>query len=91
MSEAKLGTEKIEQIADALKKVVIAGKKISADKKIDMNDLPHALALIPELPAIVAAISEIESAWAEAKDIDVAEAVALIQAIHGKVKEVEKA
>jgi len=87
----KLGTEKIEEIKESLKKLVIAGKKISADKKVDLNDLVHVMALLPELPAIFASIKEVGEAFEELKDTDVSEAIALIQSFHEAIKQIEKA
>lgn len=86
-----LGTEKIEAAAKALSKVVIAGKKISADKKVNLEDVPAAMALIVELPSIVGAFADFGAIIEEGKDIDVAEVVALIQKVHALVKEVEAA
>jgi hypothetical protein len=86
-----LGTEKIEQISECLKDVAILAKKISEDKKVDINDLPHLIAFLPKLGEIVEAFKGAGEAIEEAKDIDVAEVVALIQMIHKKVKEVEQA
>ncbi len=86
-----LGTEKIEALAESLKKLAIVAKKVSADKKISIEDLPAAMALLPELPAIIKSFSDLGEVLDEGKDLDVAEVVALIQAIHSKVKEIEKA
>jgi hypothetical protein len=86
-----LGVEKIESAAEALKKLVIAGKKISADKKIGMDDLGVLVALVSDASSIVEAFKDLGEAWSEAKDIDVAEAIQLIQAIHAKIQEIEKA
>lgn len=85
----QLGTEKIEALAESIKKIAIAGKKISADKKVDVADLSHVIGLIPELPSIIDSFKEIGAAFEEGKDLDVAEVVKLIQAIHAKVKEIE--
>jgi hypothetical protein len=87
----KLGTEKIEEIKESIKKLVIAGKKISADKKVDLNDLVHIMALLPELPAIISSLKEVGEAFEELKDVDVSEAIALIQSVHEAIKEIEKA
>ena len=87
----KLGTEKIEGILEVLKKLAVAGKKISADKKVDLQDLPHVIGLLPELPAIFEKFKSLGEAVDEGKDIDVAEVVGLIQKIHAMVKEVEAA
>lgn len=90
MSE-KLGVDKIEKAAEALSKIVIAGKKISADKKVNLDDLPAAMALIVELPSIVEAVSAWQEILAQGKDIDVAEVVQLIGKVDELVKVVEAA
>jgi hypothetical protein len=86
-----LGTEKIEAIADSLKEVAILIKKISADKKVDIADIAHLVAFLPKIDEIIASMKDLGQAVEEGKDIDVAEIVALIQKIHGKLKEVEEA
>lgn len=86
-----LGTEKIEKAAEALSKLVIAGKKISEDKKVNLEDLPAAMALVVELPSIVSAFSDLKGLVEEGKDIDVAEVVSLIKKVDELVKAVEQA
>lgn len=86
-----LETEKIEAILGDLKQVAIVAKKVSADKKVDLNDLPHVIGLLPLLPKFIADFKAVGEAFEEGKDIDVNEAVALIQKIHAMVKEVEAA
>lgn len=86
-----LGTEKIENLVNTLKELVIAGKLIKEDGKVDANDLVHLMALLPKLPSYIASIKDVGDAFEEGKDIDVAEAVALIQKIHAALKEIEKA
>jgi hypothetical protein len=87
----QLGTEKIEKVVDALGHIIVAGKKISADKKLSLEDLPAAMELIKKVPEIVEAFKALDAVWAEAKDVDVAEAVELILKINAKIKEIEKA
>lgn len=87
----KLGTEKIEAFAESLKKLAILGKKVSADKKVNIEDLPALVAFVPELPAIIESFKEINTIVEEGKDVDVSEVVKLIQVIHAKVKEIEAA
>lgn len=86
----KLGVEKIEAILDSVKEIVIAGKKVKEDGKIDASDLVHILPLIQKLPKFIEDFKAIGEAFEEGKDIDVSEAVMLIQKIHEKVKEIEK-
>jgi hypothetical protein len=86
-----LGTEKIEAIADSLKEVAILIKKISADKKVDIQDIAHLVAFLPKIDDIILSMKDLGKAVEEGKDIDVAEIVSLIQKIHSKLKEVEEA
>jgi hypothetical protein len=86
-----LGTEKIEKLVDALAHVAVAAKKISADKKLDLQDLPAAMDLLVRIPEIASAFSELSAAFDEAKDLDVAEVVSLIKKVDEKVKLIEKA
>lgn len=86
-----LGVEKIEAVAESLKKLAIAGKKISEDKKIGLEDLGVIVALASDAPKIIESFSALGEAFAEVKDIDVAEAIQLIQIISKKIKEIEVA
>jgi hypothetical protein len=86
-----LGTEKIESIAESLKEVAILIKKISADKKVDIQDIAHLVAFLPKIDDIILSMKDLGQAVEEGKDIDVAEIVALIQKIHSKLKEIQAA
>ena len=86
-----LGTEKIEAIAESLKEVAILIKKISADKKVDIQDIAHLVAFLPKIDDIILSMKDLGQAVEEGKDIDVAEIVALIQKIHSKLKEIQAA
>lgn len=88
---SQLGTEKIEAILGNVKELVIIGKKVKADGKVDLADLPHVIALVPKLPKFIEDFKAIGEAVDEGKDIDVAEVVGLIQKIHALVKEIEAA
>jgi F0F1-type ATP synthase delta subunit len=91
MPDNKLGTEKIETLATVLTALVIAGKKVKADGKVDVNDLQHVIALVPQLSPLADIVSNFGDLIAEGKDLDVAEVVTLIQLVDKKVKEVEAA
>ena len=86
-----LGTEKIENIAEQLKELIIVGKKVKADGKVDANDLVHVIGLLPKLPTMIDAFKDLGEAIEEGKDIDVTEIIALIQKVNSLVKEIEKA
>jgi len=85
------GTESIEQVKESLKKLVIAGKKISEDKKIGLDDIQHVIALASEFPQMLESFKKFGEAFEELKDVDVNEAIALIQSFHKAVKEIEVA
>ncbi len=87
----KLGTEKTEALLEVLKELVVIGKKVKADNKVDVADLAVMVAVLPRLPVFIEAFKDVGEAFEEAKDIDVAEIVALIQKINALVKEVEAA
>ena len=86
-----LGTEKIEAILDDVKELVIVAKLVKADGKVDIADLPHVVSLLPKIGKFIEDFKALSAAVEEGKDIDVAEVIALIQAITAKVKEIEKA
>jgi len=85
------GVEKIEALKESLKKLAIAGKKISADGQVGISDLPILMGLLPELPAIIESIKGIDEAFQEVKDLDVAEIVKIIESVHAAVKSIEAA
>lgn len=91
MESEKIGTDKIEKIVESVKHLAVAAKKISADKKVDLADLPAAMELLVKLPSIVESLSAFKEVIAQGKDLDVAEVVELIKKIDAAVKEVEKA
>ena len=86
-----LGTEKIEAILDDVKELVIVAKLVKADGKVDIADLPHVVSLLPKIGKFIEDFKALSAAVEEGKDIDVAEVIALIQAITAKVKEIETA
>jgi hypothetical protein len=85
------GAQKIEAILGHIKELVIIGKKVKADGKVSMEDLPHVIGILPKLPKMVEDFKHFGAAIEEGKDIDVAEVVAVIQKLHAMVKEIEAA
>lgn len=90
MSE-QIGIDKIEKVVESFKHIAVAAKKISADKKVDLADLPAAMELLVKLPSIAESLTAWKEVLDQGKDIDVAEVVLLIQKIDAAVKDVEKA
>lgn len=87
----ELGTENIEKIVDAAAEIAKVAKKVAADKKVNLDDLPVVVAFLPKIPGIIEDFKKLGEAFEEGKDFDVAEVVALIQKVHAKVKEIEAA
>jgi hypothetical protein len=86
-----LGTEKIEAILENVKELVIVGKLIKEDGKVDLADLSHVISLLPKIGKFIEDFKAVGEAVEEGKDIDVAEIVSLIQKISAMVKQVEQA
>lgn len=89
MSE-QIGIDKLEKVVESFKHIAVAAKKISADKKVDLADLPAAMELLVKLPSIVESFTAWKEILEQGRDIDVAEVVVLIQKIDAAVKEIEK-
>lgn len=82
---------KIEALLLEIKELVKGGKMLMADGKIDMNDLPAVVALLTRIPQMIEAVKGADEAFEEAKDLDAAEMIALIEVIAKHVKEIEQA
>lgn len=86
-----LGIENIKKTVTALKILAKAGKKIGADGKIDLNDLPHLVELAKESGALAAGIDGAGMVIPEAKDLSAEELVELVQFLIDTVQEVRAA
>lgn len=76
------GTVKIEQLLAAIEKVLVAVKKISADGKVGLSDLPHLLDLLQEANVVIAGLRNSDEAVGEAKELDAEEAKKVLQAFY---------
>ena len=81
-----VGTPGTDLLVDLLGDIVIDVKKAMADGKIDWNDAAFFMPLVGKIPAVGAKIQEIPG---ELKDLDSAEAVALLSKVAAKAGEVE--
>lgn len=91
MDEAKQDTDKIQKGAEVIAKALILGKKVYADKAINLEDLKHA----PEAIDLVKSAIEVGVAYKEigeeAGDLDPGEIIALVTKGIELVKQVEQA
>jgi len=86
VSEVK-GIKEIVEILDAAKTLAVMGKKIMADGKINLGDLPLFLDLLSKFSVLNAAYAGAGEAVEEVKDLSVEEA----QVVIAKVMEIAKA
>jgi len=80
------GTPAIDALVDLLGNIVIQVKKAGADGKFDWNDTGFFFPLIPQLSSVAPLLVQVIP---EAKDMDSAEAVALLAKVAAKAGEVE--
>lgn len=73
MADAK-GVDGIVDMLEAIKVIVSFGKKVSADGKVDITDLPALIDLISQSDKIVKAAKEASDISAEVKDLTMEEA-----------------
>jgi uncharacterized protein YbjQ (UPF0145 family) len=91
MSEVQQDTDKIQKAAEFLADVLILGKKVYADKSIDLKDLqfaPEAVQLLTKAVELAGSFKEIGE---EAKDLKGDEIVALVIKALELVEKVEEA
>jgi len=69
----KQGIQEILELIEGLKTLASDAKAILADGKINLADLPVAMALLSQLGVLGAAVKGLDQVPAELKDLDAAE------------------
>lgn len=77
-----VGTKELMEALDAVEALVVAGKAIMADGKINLDDLPAAMALLPQASKIVEGFKGLDALPAEAKDIREDEALEIVKKLY---------
>lgn len=90
MAESK-GIKEMLELIEGLKQLLLVGKAVMKDGKIDMSDLVHLSGLMAKQAELVAAFQGLSELKEEAKDIDLAEAQEVILALLAAAKEVKAA
>lgn len=80
----KQDADKIILLSQGLNDLVECGEDVLADGKIGLDDIQHLGELAKASQKVIKAVSAYREMFAEAKDIDPAEAVAIVQALLGK-------
>ena len=88
-SEAK-GLKEINEIFDALDVIAKSGGQVYKDKKIDMSDLPVLINIAVQGKTFLDAIQGFDAAVAEAKDLDAAEQLAIVNRLFAVAKKYEE-
>lgn len=90
MAEAK-GVKEILEFIEGLKELILVGKAVMKDGKVDMSDLAALSVLLGKQEELVAAFQGLSEMKDEAKDIDLAEAQQVVMALIAAAKEVKAA
>ena len=91
MSETTKGIKELSELVDGIEAVGVPVAKTLADGKVNASDLPHALDLVKNHQKIIDAVSGLDEVVPEAKDIDPAEAVILVQKLYAAAKNIKEA
>ncbi len=84
-------TKELNEVFDALDVIASAGGKIYKDKKIDMSDLPVLIDVAVQAKVFLDAIDGFSNAVSEAKDLDGAEQMEVLNRLFQVAKKYEEA
>lgn len=80
-----------KELIEGLKQCAVIIKKIAGDKKINIADLAHIKDVADAMPAITAAVKDVEKMKEELKDLDQGEVLEIIGALYSAADELNKA
>jgi hypothetical protein len=90
MSDKK-DIKEISELIDGIEAAGVPVAKALADGKINGGDLPHAIELVKGHQKIIDAVVGVGEIIPEAKDIDPAEAVIIVQKLYGVANKIKEA
>jgi len=85
------GTKELKELLVSLKDIAVFAKKVAADKKVNLEDLPALVDLAKNMDEVLAGFDGLNKIPDEVKDIDEAEAMELLAALLKLIKEVKAA
>jgi len=85
------GTKELKELLVSLKDIAVFAKKVAADKKVNLEDLPALVDLAKNMDEVLAGFDGLNKIPDEVKDIDEAEAMELLGQVLKLVKEVKAA
>jgi len=83
--------DKILLILERIEVLGVSGKKIMADGKVNIADLPEAVKLLSDIKKMMEAFSGAKEAFEEMKDLDSAEGMEILKKLYEVGKNIEKA
>jgi len=83
--------DKIILILEKIEVIGVSAKKVMADGKVDLQDLPVAISLLSEINGMIEAFKGAGEALDEVKDLDGAEALEIVKKLYEVGKEIEQA
>jgi len=83
--------DKILLLLAQIETLGVAGKKIMADGKVDLTDLPAAIGLLSNVNGMIEAFKGAGEAFGEMKDLDAAESLEIVKALYEIGKKIEQA
>lgn len=82
--------KELKELLEGLKLLAVTAKKISADGKINVDDLSSIVELGMQMGTLAAAVEGIDQVPAELKDLDEAEVIELITIGYSIAAEISK-
>lgn len=83
--------KELKELLIALQIIGVFAKKVAADKKVNLEDLPYLVDLAKQMDQILAAVDGLSEIDEELKDIDEAEAMEVLGQLIKSVKAIKAA
>lgn len=83
--------KELKELIIALQIIGVFAKKVAADKKVNLEDLPYLVDLAKQMDEVLAGIDGLGEVDDEIKDIDEAEAMELLGQVLKAVKAIKAA
>jgi hypothetical protein len=87
----KRGVKELMELIAGLKELILVGKSVMKDGKVDLSDIGALSVLLAKQSELVAAFQGLSEIDDEVKDLDLAEAQEVILALIAAAKEVKAA
>lgn len=83
--------KELKELLIALQIIGVFAKKVAADKKVNLEDLPYLVDLAKQMDQILMAVDGIDEIDDELKDIDEAEAMEVLGQLIKSIKAIKAA